>query len=575
MTNIEFRMTNPGPGLCRVFMALALLIVTASAAGGPDRGGYRWTDSDSAGGPAFNWIDISGSGTALPLGDDDNSGPLGLGFSFPFYTSAVESVCICSNGWLSFTSNSHQFHHYPMPDPQDPNAVAAGLWTDLDPAAGGSVRYLADTASGRFVAAWLGVPFHESGDTCSFEVVFDSTGTILFQYLHVPAADEPGIDSCSVGIEDAAGSAGSQYLYDDAPVANRLHDSLAVRFYRLDHDVCPTAVLRPDTSVLYDQRITPLVKIWNAGLDTASFDVTLRIGAGYGDAVHVAGLNGLRDTAVAFPPWVAELGTQPVSVVTALGGDQWPANDTLVTVTTVDRDGELRYDDGIADTTFIRNGAPTSDWAAAVRFLAPNPQLELLTARIYVGDTLPFARVLLCPDSSGLPGVGQAWFEADSVHAAVPNSWLEIPVGQRWEDTLAWLVAFWPRRATGPAIGEDRSAPRDSNSWYGSPTVRWLRYTTGDLMARLAVAYTPGVEEHGLTTGGTRIAATVVRGVLNLQLTVCDPQSAFVLLDAAGRKVMTLQPGENDVSRLEPGVYFIRETGNRKQRAVRKVLIVR
>jgi len=30
------------------------------------------------------------------------------------------------------------------------------------------------------------------------------------------------------------------------------------------------------------------------------------------------------------------------------------------------------------------------------------------------------------------------------------------------------------------------------------------------------------------------------------------------LLDVSGRSVMTLKPGPNDVSRLAPGVYFIR-----------------
>jgi hypothetical protein len=31
-----------------------------------------------------------------------------------------------------------------------------------------------------------------------------------------------------------------------------------------------------------------------------------------------------------------------------------------------------------------------------------------------------------------------------------------------------------------------------------------------------------------------------------------------LLLDAAGRRVLALQPGANDVSQLAPGVYFVR-----------------
>jgi hypothetical protein len=84
--------------------------------------------------------------------------------------------------------------------------------------------------------------------------------------------------------------------------------------------------------------------------------------------------------------------------------------------------------------------------------------------------------------------------------------------------------------------------------------------------------------------GSSRIAgrpvSTIVRGLLNLQSTISYLQSEIVLLDATGRKVMDLQPGENDVRHLAPGVYFIRSEPsavNRQPRAalVRKVVILR
>ena len=73
--------------------------------------------------------------------------------------------------------------------------------------------------------------------------------------------------------------------------------------------------------------------------------------------------------------------------------------------------------------------------------------------------------------------------------------------------------------------------------------------------------------------GNVAGGATVIRGVLVLRdcpRTGTVPKS--VLLDISGRKVLGLHPGANDVSRLSPGVYFVREA---QTQAVRKVIIAR
>ena len=62
--------------------------VGVNGAGGPDGFGYRWKDSDASGGPPFNWIDISGTGTQLTLTGDDASATIAnMGMTFPFYGS--------------------------------------------------------------------------------------------------------------------------------------------------------------------------------------------------------------------------------------------------------------------------------------------------------------------------------------------------------------------------------------------------------------------------------------------------------------------------------------------------------
>jgi DNA-binding beta-propeller fold protein YncE len=95
-----------------------------------------------------------------------------------------------------------------------------------------------------------------------------------------------------------------------------------------------------------------------------------------------------------------------------------------------------------------------------------------------------------------------------------------------------------------------------------------------------------GVEDSPkLQASSPKPIATILRGVLFLgaghdrnplgDFGSC-PKPVLTLLDAAGRKVMDLLPGANDVSHLPSGVYFVRDVAAQAQaqaQAVRKVVI--
>jgi phosphoribosylformylglycinamidine (FGAM) synthase PurS component len=86
----------------------------------------------------------------------------------------------------------------------------------------------------------------------------------------------------------------------------------------------------------------------------------------------------------------------------------------------------------------------------------------------------------------------------------------------------------------------------------------------------------PGVEERGRPdVSRPTPAATIVRGVLFLPTaTGHGPRASSILLDITGRNVKELRPGPNDVSRLAPGVYFVRQAQAQAQaQSVRKVVI--
>jgi hypothetical protein len=106
----------------------------------------------------------------------------------------------------------------------------------------------------------------------------------------------------------------------------------------------------------------------------------------------------------------------------------------------------------------------------------------------------------------------------------------------------------------------------------------FIRYTAfgrgGSVVAVTPRAFAIGDTVSGVAEGckpqasSRKPAATIVRGVLNLQSAVYSLQSEVALLDAAGRKVLDLEPGANDVRALAPGVYFIRMGLGKTQKVV-------
>ncbi len=70
------------------------------------------------------------------------------------------------------------------------------------------------------------------------------------------------------------------------------------------------------------------------------------------------------------------------------------------------------------------------------------------------------------------------------------------------------------------------------------------------------------------------VGATIARHVLRMPESAIR-HSSFALLNSAGRKVMDLLPGENDVRHLSPGIYFVRPASSveRQASSVRKVIL--
>jgi len=101
-----------------------------------------------------------------------------------------------------------------------------------------------------------------------------------------------------------------------------------------------------------------------------------------------------------------------------------------------------------------------------------------------------------------------------------------------------------------------------------------LFQTTGGQIYSVYRTSRPGVQESSPRLVADSHLTAIASGVLVLGTAGSGQQTGYRagLLDAAGRRVMSLQAGANDVSLLVPGVYFVREA---QAQAVRRVVITK
>jgi extracellular elastinolytic metalloproteinase len=148
--------------------------------------------SDGTGGYAgsavpFEFIDISGTGTATLQGTDDDAVFLDLGasgFSFPFYGQSHSSLFYNTNGLITFGSPVFDFFNTDLSDFPFEAAIAA-LWDDMETFSNPGAVYWQLLGSGddqQLVIQWNVGYFAFTGDMISFQAVLDEDGSVRFNY---------------------------------------------------------------------------------------------------------------------------------------------------------------------------------------------------------------------------------------------------------------------------------------------------------------------------------------------------------------------------------------------------------
>ncbi len=166
-------------------------------------------------GVSFAWVDTTG-GTTLTLANDGYAMvSLPSGFYFPLYQYTVSYLYLSANGYLGMLSSSVA-NNTVIPNASSPSGILAPFWDDLDPSAGGVVRYKSfGTSPNRYlVAEWNNVPRRADAATrVTFEAILHENGDIKFQYGSSTGVNADG-RSATIGIEDYTGANGVQYAFN-------------------------------------------------------------------------------------------------------------------------------------------------------------------------------------------------------------------------------------------------------------------------------------------------------------------------------------------------------------------------
>ena len=205
------------------------------ASGGPDGFGYVFIDSNEPGGPTFQWVEINATGTQVLLGDDQITGALPIGFSFPFYGVLETSFHVSSNGFISFSDSagSDLANDCPLPSSSGNPGMIAVHWDDLDPGDTSDPIWYQTFAAGScpwggYGGACLVVEFEgfchfPGGAACTsagtFEAILFDSGDIVLQFL------DPGAElgsGATTGIENHAQDIGLTYGCDGTYLAANL-----------------------------------------------------------------------------------------------------------------------------------------------------------------------------------------------------------------------------------------------------------------------------------------------------------------------------------------------------------------
>ncbi len=298
--------------------------------GGSDSYGYVYHSTQDGDPLTFNWIEISGTGTNLNLGDDDSSS-VTLPFVFKLYDDTTSTIYVQSNGGVTFKRMRLSYANHALPDTNGTMIVV--YWSDQNPSSHGGVYYQAFSDT-MVVIEWYEVPEYGSNDYNTYEIILYSDGRIKLQYLTVAHYSDETIGIQSKSAYESGNGWYIQYVYNSDPASHVPGDSTLIEFYPpvpQEHDVGILSIVVPPAAYLNDTiPITATVK--NYGLNQETFDLRFLIDTNsiivFDTTISLITLDtaGTQDVSINFE--VSAIGEYNITAYTILPADTHSINDT-------------------------------------------------------------------------------------------------------------------------------------------------------------------------------------------------------------------------------------------------------
>jgi hypothetical protein len=456
--------------------------------GGPDAYGYRYIDSDTAGGPTYTWIDIKGVGTEIAgMADDDIRGPFEIGFDFPYYWYTVSSFFLGSNGYIAFHDNTLAAPDFPaVPGIARPNNTLAVFMADMDPYASpsGSIWYWTNAANDTCIIQYDSMRFwNVTASNNTYQIIISRPdSSIRFQYKEQSGQPSNGWtpQSNQCGIENVSGRVGLNYLSGNTPIDNMYHPELAVLFYPPEstsmevHDVGVRNAMNDrsgGTFVINGVPVTFWAVVQNYGNQTESdfkcyVNVLRNNISQFYDSITVSVPDpGDTDSIVFENQWTPTPNdVYAVEIFTVLPGDEVPTNDKAIVETrVVTSPATLTYDHGNHLT--MRYYSWNGPGGYGNRFVPPAYPVEISSIRMASQATSATLCALGVFDDNGIGGgPGDTLFLTNVMVST--SQWYEVNVTPRCSIfDGAFFVGCMSAIPSAPAFGMDSTPPVSGQSW--------------------------------------------------------------------------------------------------------------